>query len=65
MECSKKPGCREIGLSGDEAGGYKDVKQDSKERIASDKIVEVYHGEGNRGFQGLLKLFKFMRIMKI
>lgn len=40
-ECSKTPGCEEIGLHG---GGYKDLEKDSKERTALDKMVKVNQG---------------------
>lgn len=45
-ECSKKPGCEEIGLHG---GGYKDLEKDSKERTALDKMVKVNQGERETG----------------
>lgn len=56
---SKKPGCREIDLQ------VMRWEQDSKNSIASEKAVKVNQGKGNRGFQGTLKLFKFIRIMEI
>lgn len=40
-------------------------EQDSKDSIALEEAVKVSQGKGNRGFQGNLKLFKFIRIVEI